>query len=189
MDGGDPITRQLSVPRDGETDALDDLLPLVYEELRRVAHRQIRLVGGLRTLNTTALVHEAYLRLAGAHSPGYEDRVHFLAVASKAMRHVLIDYARRHQASKRGGGLERVPLDETRLAAGERADTFLALEQALIRLEEMAPRLGRVVECRFFGGMTEVETAAALGVTERTVRRDWTKARLWLYDALRPNQA
>lgn len=189
MDRGPPITRHLSRLRDGDVDAWDDLLPLVYEELRRVAQRQIRRAGGLRTLNTTALVHEAYLRLAAGDSPEYEDRIHFLAVASKAMRHVLIDYARRHQASKRGGKLERVPLDEARIAAGERADTFLALDQALTRLETVAPRLGRVVECRFFGGMTEVETAASLGVTERTVRRDWTKARLWLYDALRPDPA
>jgi RNA polymerase sigma factor (TIGR02999 family) len=164
--------------------ALERLFPIVYEELRRVARRQLRRVASGHTLSTTALVHEAYMRLLGGMPATLNDRAHFLAVAGRAMRQVLTEYARRHQAAKRGGGWQRVELDESRIAVDAQADTLIALDTALARLAVMDARLSRVVECRFFGGMTEDETATALSVTSRTVRRDWVKARLWLYNEL-----
>jgi RNA polymerase sigma factor (TIGR02999 family) len=183
------ITELIVELRDGEAQAWDRLLPLVYDELRRVARRHVRRQGSAYTLNTTALVHEAYLKLADAGRMTYADRVHFFALASRAMRQVLIDYARRHQTMKRGGEWRRLDLQDAEIPAIERADELLALDDALTRLAAMNQRLARVVECRFFGGLTEGETATALGVNERTIRRDWTKARLWLYDALRPDAA
>jgi RNA polymerase sigma factor (TIGR02999 family) len=164
-----------------EPDAWDRLLPVVYDELHAIARRHLRRQRAGHTLNATALVHEAYLKLADHTSVPYGSRSHFFGVASRAMRQVLIDYARRSGASKRGGELRRVPLDEAEIAVTDRADTLLALDEALTRLSLLNDRLGRVVECRFFGGLTEEETAEVLGITERTVRRDWTKARLWLY--------
>jgi RNA polymerase sigma-70 factor, ECF subfamily len=164
--------------------ALERLFPLIYEELRAVAHRQLRRAGRDHTLSTTALIHEAYLKMAGGAQPGPADRAHFLGIAARAMRQVLVDYARRYRAAKRGGGWERIELDDACGAIETQADTLLALDQALTRLSALGERLGRVVECRYFGGMTEEETAEALAVTTRTVRRDWVKARLWLYDNL-----
>ena len=158
-------------------------MAFAYRELRAIAHR--RLAGGNRggTLSTTALVHEAYLKLVD-QSPGkWRDRAHFLACASLAMRHILIDRARERSALKRGGpdgGFRRVTLDDEVLAAEEQPDALLALNEALEQLAAAEPRLARVVECRFFGGLTEEETAAALGLTARTVQRDWVKARVLL---------
>lgn len=165
----------------GQAPAWHRLVPLVYEELRRIARRQLRQRSDCETLNTTALVHEAYFKLVGQKRVSYEQRAHFFSIAACAMRQVLIDHARRHTAAKRGGEWQRVALDEVAIMAQERAEILLTLDEALKRLGELNERLARVVECRFFGGMTETETAIALGVTERTVRRDWTKARLWLY--------
>lgn len=162
-------------------DAIAPLVPVVYDELRRIARRQLRNERTGHTLNTTALVHESYLKLAEQTRAVFQDRTHFLAVASQAMRRILIDYARGHRAARRGGDQERVDLDDATLAAVEQSESLIALHEALERLERLDPRQARVVECRFFGGMTERETAAALGVTERTVRRDWMKAKLWLY--------
>jgi RNA polymerase sigma factor (TIGR02999 family) len=165
-------------------DALLPLVPLVYEELRRIARRQLRNERTGHTLTTTALVHESYLKLADQTRAAFRDRAHFLAVASQAMRRILIDYARGHRAARRGGDQHRVELDDATLAAVEQGETLIALHEALERLEQLDSRHCRVVECRFFGGMTEQETADALGVTERTVRRDWIKAKAWLYAEL-----
>jgi RNA polymerase sigma factor (TIGR02999 family) len=172
-----------------DRDAWDRILPLVYDELRRISSRHLRRQRDGHTLCTTALVHEAYLKLADGTRVPYAGDVHFFRVASRAMRQVLVDHARRHQAEKRGGDWLRVPLDESEVAVVERAETLLELDEALTRLAGMNERLARVVECRFFGGLTEDETAAGLGVTARTVRRDWTKARLWLYGEMRKGAA
>jgi len=170
-------------------DAIAPLVPVVYEELRRIARRQLRSERTGHTLTTTALVHESYLKLAEQTRSVFRDRTHFLAVASQAMRRILIDYARGHRAARRGGDQERVDLDDAALAVVEQSESLIALHEALERLEQLDPRQARVVECRFFGGMTEEETANALGVTERTVRRDWIKAKLWLYAELRGGTA
>ena len=171
--------------RRGEGEALDRLFPIVYDELRGVA-RAVRRGPSAETVNTTALVHEAYLRLADGASLGFEGRSHFLGVAAKAMRHVLVDHARRRAAQKRGGGLARVDLSETLVGAAPEAPDahVLALDRALARLAERDPRKVRVVECRFFGEMSTEETAAALGVSTATVKRDWRMARAWLFRAM-----
>jgi RNA polymerase sigma factor (TIGR02999 family) len=160
------------------------LVPIVYAELRRIAERQLRHHREGHTLNTTALVHEAYLKMVAPSSLVWADRSHFFGVAARAMRQVLINAACKHATLKRGGKWRRLPLNESVLAVEEQADLLLDLDEALVRLAALDERLGRVVECRFFGGLTEAETAAALGVSERTVRRDWLKARLWLYAEL-----
>ena len=180
MDSTANITGLLRAWRAGEADALDRLFPLVYDDMRRLAHARIaREVPG-HTLDTAALVHEAFLRLVDQRDVQWADRCQFLAVAAQAMRRVLIDYARRYQAAKRGGGPRRVSLTEAMPIAEERSDTLLALDEALRQLSSVDARLVLVVEYRFFGGLTEEETAEALGVNVRTVRRDWTKARGWL---------
>lgn len=166
----------------------DRLLPLVYGELRRIAHRQLAGESVGHTLSTTALVHEAYLRLAGQRTP-WGDRAHFFALAARAMRRILVDYARRHSALRRGAGGQPLALDVAEdaglLAGRQRAEELLALDEALARLAQLDPRLARVVECRFFGGLSEVETAEALGLSQRTVSRSWTLARGWLFAELR----
>ncbi|HEX8692899.1 MAG TPA: ECF-type sigma factor [Longimicrobium sp.] len=163
---------------------VDELYPVVYAELRRMAHRQLRREREGHTLCTTALVHEAYLRLS-RQRPGWADRGHFLAAAAQAMRRILVDHARRHLAARRGGGLRRVDLDSVTIAVEERAAALVALDDALGELAAIDARLGRVVECRFFSGLSEEETAEALRVTSRTVRRDWVKAKGWLLHALK----
>jgi RNA polymerase sigma-70 factor, ECF subfamily len=163
---------------------IDPLFSLVYDELRRAAHRHLQGEWREHTLCTTALVHEAYLRLAGSGTVAWTSRAHFLGVASRAMRRVLVDHARRHLAAKRGGRPRQVSLDEVTLAVEEQAETLVALDIALGRLGTLDERLSRVVECRFFAGMNDEETAEVLGVTPRTVWRDWAKARGWLYREL-----
>jgi RNA polymerase sigma factor (TIGR02999 family) len=163
---------------------VDELLPLVYDELRRIAHRQLRAERPDHTLSTTALVHEAYVKLVDQTRARWTDRAHFFAVASRAMRRILVDYARQGQAAKRGGGVRPVTLDDAASMTEDRADTLVAIDEALTRLAGLDERLSRVVECRFFGGLTEEETAMALRVTARTVRRDWVKAKGWLYNEL-----
>jgi len=165
---------------------VEQLTPVLYDELRRVAHLQLRRERPDHTLGTTALVHEAYLKLADQTRASFADRAHFLATAAVAMRRVLVDHARTRSREKRGG--ERVPVtfDEELALAGDSCDGLLELDDALDRLAAIAPRLARVVECRFFGGLSDEETADALGTTARTVRRDWVKARGWLYQTLRP---
>ena len=185
------ITDALTALRGGEPDAMARLVPLVYQELARIARRQLRREAAGHTLSTTALVHEAYLRLVDQTRAQWEDRAQFFAVAAGCMRRVLVDHARRHRAARRGGAERRhvslEALDAShvqQLDAGERADLLIAVDEALGRLAELDPRQARVVECRFFGGMTEAETAEALGVTARTVTRDWVKARGWLHQQL-----
>lgn len=180
------ITGLLLAWRAGDRTALDRVFPLVYEELRRIAHRQLEGERPEHTLGTTALVHEAYLKLVDQTRAQWADRAQFFAVAARAMRRILVDYARRHRALKRGGERVRISLDDPALVADERAETLIALDDALSRLAELDERLSRVVECRFFGGLTEEETAEALAVAARTVRRDWVKAKGWLYQALQP---
>ena len=159
---------------------LDDVFPAVYEELKRVAHRHLRGERTAHTLGTTALVHEAYLELAKLDHVRWPGRVYMLAAASRAMRRILIDYAVARRAQKRGGGLGTEPLDDAVAMAISRSDELLALDEALDRLAVVNERYGRVVECRFFGGMSVEETAAALGTSPATVKRDWTMARAWL---------
>jgi RNA polymerase sigma factor (TIGR02999 family) len=179
------ITRLIIEARRGSHDALDRLFPLVYEELSAMAHRALLRERVDHTLSTSALVHEAYLRLVDQERTTWNDRVHFLAIAATAMRRILVDYARRQKRLKRGGERRSVTLDDAMLVADERADTLLALDEALAGLGTLSERLSRVVECRFFAGLTTEETAAALQVTTRTVERDWQKARAWLYAQLR----
>jgi RNA polymerase sigma factor (TIGR02999 family) len=174
------VTRLLESAVAGDRGALDRLVPLVYEDLRRVAHRQLDREGGGHTLQTTGLIHEAYLKLAGGGLSA-TSRAHFLAIAARAMRQVLVDYARRRKAAKRGGGVVSVTLADEPQAADASAADLLALNEAL---EQLDPRQRQVIECRFFGGMAEEDIAVALGVSERTVRRDWVKARAWLYRSL-----
>lgn len=183
--GDEPdITGLLLAWRGGDDSAFDRLFPLVYEEMRRVAHRQLGRERSEHTLGTTALVHETYLRLVDQRRAQVADRSHFFAIAARAMRRILVDYARRHCALKRGAAPTRVSLDDATLVAQQRADALVALDEALERLAEIDRRVSQVVECRFFGGLTEEETAEALAVTPRTVRRDWVKAKGWLQQAL-----
>ena len=184
MDAQQQLTDLLLDFGNGDRDALDRLLPTVYEELRRIAHRELRRERPDHTLSTTEVVHEAYLKLVDQQRAGPGERVRFFAAASTAIRRVLIEYARRRRALKRGGGQRSLSLDETALVADENADMLLALDEALTRLAALDERLARVVECRYFGGLSEEETAEALGVTARTVRRDWVKAKGWLYREL-----
>src|SRR5689334_6749633 len=179
------ITAQLQAWVAGEPAAKETLFPLVYDELRRIAHRQLQREWAGHTLDTTALVHEAYLKLVDQTRAGFTDRAHFFAVAANAMRRILVDYARRYLAEKRGAAPRRVTLTDDMLVAEERADTLLAIDDALQELSRIDERLSKVVECRFFGGLTEAETAEVLGVTARTVRRDWTKAKGWLHRTLK----
>jgi len=173
--------------RAGRREAFDQILPLVYHELRHTARRELA-VRPSDTLSTTALVHELYLKLSRSQHADWQDRAHFLGVAAVAMRHILVDHARRHLAEKRGGSSRMVTLDDALVAGDHQADALLELHDALAHLATLDARLARVVECRFFGGMTERETALALHVTERTVRRDWVKARGLLYQALGERQ-
>jgi RNA polymerase sigma factor (TIGR02999 family) len=162
-------------------------MPLVYRELRVIARRHLAIGSGGAappTLATTALVHEAYLKLASAHHPAWRDRSHFLALASRAMRQILVDRARKRATVKRGGAFALVTLDDEALAAEDRPEELLALDEALDRLTAVSPRLGRLVELRFFGGLSEEEIADVLQVTTRTVQRDWAKARMLLRRAL-----
>ena len=173
-----------SEPRGGTSAPVDQLVALAYHELRTIAHGRLAARGPDGTLSTTALVNEAYLRLVEQTRTVAYDRAHFLAVASLAMRHVLVDRARERVALKRGGVRQRVTLDDAHLAVDAEPDVLLALDDALRQLADFEPRLAQVVDCRFFGGLTEPETAEALGVTVRTVQRDWVKARVLLRRAL-----
>ena len=179
--------------RAASTELPADPFPLVYDELRRVAHRHLEREAEGHTLSTTALVHEVYLRLKDHGTGAFNDRVHFFAMAARAMRRILVDHARRHHADKRGAGARRVPLENIErltgdgLAIDERADLLVALDEALLRLTVLDARQAQVVELRFFGGLTEDETAKTLGIGLRTAKRDWAKARSWLYESLYPD--
>jgi RNA polymerase sigma-70 factor, ECF subfamily len=171
----------------GDGSALERLVPLLYDELRAMAHRQLGRERRDHTLQTTALVHEAYLRMVDDTRVTRRGRAYFFAAAARAMRQVLIDYARRLTAEKRGGGVQMLSLDEEQIAVEEFAAELLDLDQALEQLAVLNPRHARVVECRYFAGMSVDETAAALDVSPRTVKYDWALARAWLYDALGGN--
>jgi RNA polymerase sigma factor (TIGR02999 family) len=180
MHENDEITVLLEAARDGDRAALDQLFARVYEPLRALSHQQRRRWEGDHTMNTTALVHEAYLKLVRHDGADWRDRAHFFAVASRAMRQILVNYAERRRAKKRGGGVEVVPLEEANPVSPEAAEELLVLDEALQRLESIEPRRCRVVECRFFAGLAIHETAEALGVSVATVKRDWTLASAWL---------
>jgi RNA polymerase sigma factor (TIGR02999 family) len=187
------IAAALVALRRGAPEAMDRLVPLVYAELRRIAHRQLAAERGEHTLSTTAVVHEAYLRLGEQHDGAWGDRAQFFALAARVMRRVLIDYARRHQAARRGGrARHRLALEDADaagvLVAAERAEELLALDEALGRLADFDARLARVVECRVFGGLSQAETAEALGISLRTAERDWSLAKGWLYQELRDDE-
>jgi RNA polymerase sigma factor (TIGR02999 family) len=180
--GNEPITALLVAHRHGRADAFDKLVSLVYPELRRVARRQLRPWRPGLTLDSGAVVHEAYLKLVDQTKVEWQDRSHFFAIAARVMRHVIIDYARQRNAQKRGGGT--VALADREVAVQAQAEELLALNELLERLEAENPRLLKVVECRFFAGYSETETAEALGVSARTVERDWLRARVWLKRAM-----
>jgi RNA polymerase sigma factor (TIGR02999 family) len=183
MSGGE-ITRLLGELRAGRREALDDLLPLVYAELRDLARRRLGCAPGVATLSATEIVHETYLRLADRPGLALEDRRHFFAVAAIAMRQILVDRARRRRARKRGGGQRPLDLDQVQAGAEDPVELVLSLDQALRRLAEVDERLARVVELRFFGGLSVEEAAEVLEVDPRTVKRDWRKARALLLDSL-----
>lgn len=184
MVSGNDTTRLLLRSRN-DPDAADALFARSYDELRRLAHGHVVRQGAGDTLNTTALVHEAYVRLVDQSGVAYNDRAHFLAIASRAMRFVLIDHLRARTADKRGGGHAPVTIDRLELSSEERVEDLLALNEALDRLSSFDARLSRVVECRFFGGLSFEEVAAAIGASVPTAKRDWRRARAWLYAQMR----
>lgn len=179
------VTSLLSAAEGGEPAAIERLVPLLYEELCEVAHRQLARERPDHTLQTAALVHEAYLKLADDSGVGRRGRAYFFAAASRAMRQVLVDHARKRRADKRGGGVDMVTLGDDVGEPDAFTGELLDLDEALRALAEANPRHARVVECRFFGGMSVEDTAEALGVSPRTVKNDWALARAWLYDVLR----
>ena len=179
------VTELLLEWQRGDREALDRLTPLVYDELRRIAHRYVQRERAGHTLETTALVNEAYLRLVGQQKIEWQNRAHFFAVTARVMRHVLIDHARQRRYAKRGGEAHQVALDEAATLSDERAAELVALDEALDELAKLDPRKGRVVELRYFGGLGLEETAQVLEVSPMTVRRDWRAAKAWLYRALR----
>lgn len=181
------VTQLLREIREGRQDALDELFPIVYGELRALARRELRREHQLRTIEATGLVHEAYCKLIDQTRADFRDRSHFLKVAARAMRQALVDAARERLAAKRGGDWDRVTMSGVDLGFEIPLRELVALDRALGRLEEMEPRLRQVVELRYFAGMTAEETAEALGVAERTVHRDWVKARAWLYKEIYPD--
>ena len=177
------ITMLLNEMREGETASFDQLVPLVYDEMRQLARRQLGGRGGA-TLNTNALVHEAFLKISEGQDQNIRNRDQFLRVCSVVMRNVVIDSVRHRQASKRGGKNEALTFNEEMFETENQAEELLALDEALTRLEDYDPLLARVVECRYFAGLTEPETAGALEIGERSVRRHWTKARALLHQML-----
>jgi len=183
------ITQLLQAMAGGDPDAMDKLIPMVYSEMRAIAHGRMQGERDSHTLHTTALVHEAYLKLVDLDRIQYRDRAHFFAVAARAMRYILVNYARRRDAQKRGGGRYRVTLEDAHLMTRQQALDVLALEDALEHLQSFSERPYRVVECRFFAGLTIAETAVALDISPATVKRDWNLARAWLNRELRVSMA
>ncbi len=178
------VTRLLRESPELDEQSLDPLIAVLYDELHAMAHRTLAAQVGEPTLNTTALLHEAYLKLVGSDGVTAKGRRYFFAAASRAMRQVLVDHARRRSRAKRGGGMARVRLEEAELPAEGICAEVLEVDQALDRLAEVSPRAARVVEGRFFGGLNIAESAQALGVSQRTAKRDWAFARAWLYREL-----
>lgn len=179
------ITQLLKDWSEGNQAALDELMPLVYDELHRQASRYLRKERQGHTLQTTALIHEAYLKLAQPNEIEWQNRNHFFAIASTAMRRILVDHARTRHREKRGGNAEDIPLDDVLMIGGEQKNLDLvALDEALVRLERLDRRQAKIVELRFFSGLTIEETADVLGVSNATVRNDWTMAKAWLHGQL-----
>ena len=183
------ITLLLNRMRNGDAAAGEEAASLVYDELHRIAAREMRRESQGHTLQTTALVHEAYLRLAGSGSLEIQNRGHFFAVASQQMRRILVDYARSNNAQRRGGGAAKLDLDQLQIAAAPRSADVLSLDEALRELERIDPRAAKVVELRYFGGYTDKEVVEALGVSMGTVRRDWEFARSWLFNRIQGDRA
>jgi RNA polymerase sigma-70 factor (ECF subfamily) len=182
-DGGE-VTQLLKAMNDGDLAAADRLLPLVYAELHRLATSYMRRERQDHTLQPTALINEAYMRLA-SEDLDWQNREHFIGIAAHVMRRVLIDYARAHRAKMRGGELKRVELEDGLAISEERTDEMLALDEALSRLAEVSSRQAQVVELRYFGGLSMEQIGAALGIAPRSVKRDWALARIWLFKELR----
>ena len=179
------VTELLVNWSNGDQEALNKLIPLVYDELHKLARRYLRRERPDHTLQTTALVHEAYLKLVDQREANWENRVHFFAVAAQLMRRLLVDYARRHCASKRGGDLFKLSLDEALVSSEEKDAELLALDEALDRLEDVDPQQSRVVELRVFSGLSLEETAQAMNISPRTVRREWSMAKAWLHQQIK----
>jgi RNA polymerase sigma factor (TIGR02999 family) len=183
-DSSNQVTQLLVRWREGDREALEELMPLVYDELRCLAHHYLRQERADHTLQSTALVHEAYLRLAGQSPPQWQNRAHFFGIAAHVMRQILVEYARGRSAAKRGGNACRLTLDEA-LELPQPVDVdVLALDKALTELSEFDPQQSRIVELRFFAGLTIEDTSEVLGVSPATVKRDWVTARAWLYRAM-----
>ena len=178
------VTENLALWKSGDPEALNRLMPLVYRELRRLAASFLRREYRYQTLQTTALVHEAYIRLVDQTHTDWKDRAHFFGVAAQLMRRILVDHARTHQASKRGGGAVAVQLDEEMARVDEPEADLLALDEALDRLASMDPRQSSIVEMRYFAGLSIRETAEALGISHATVEREWQTAKAWLYNEI-----
>jgi RNA polymerase sigma factor (TIGR02999 family) len=178
------LTQLLKSAQAGDKRALDELFPLVYDELRRVADRQLRGERAGHTLQPTALVHEAYLRLIEQHSVDWRNRAHFFGLAAEMMRRILVNYALKRQAAKRGGHVTRLALDDAVSFAEQREVDLVLLDEALRRLAVIDPQQSRIVELRFFGGLTIEEVAEALGISDSTVKREWRVARAWLYQQI-----
>jgi RNA polymerase sigma factor (TIGR02999 family) len=183
-DSPEEVTLLLLAWSEGDQAALDKLVPLVYDELHRLAHRYISRERPGNTLQTTALAHEAYLRLVDGKSVHWQNRAHFFAVAAQTMRRILVDLARARQNLKHGGGAQQVSLHEDLVASPERGMNMLALDEALSRLAALNPRQSQVVELRYFGGLTDEEVAEVIKISPRTVRSDWRLAKVWLYREL-----
>ncbi len=181
------VTALLIEVANGNQAAQEKLVPLVYDELKRLARRYMRRERSGHTLQTTALVHEAYLKLVGQHSPHWQNRAHFYGTAAQLMRRILTDYARRHLREKRGGSQEILPLEEALAFTPEHSEDLLKLDEALDRLSKLDPRQSRIVELRYFGGLSVEETSRFLNVSPITVKRDWAVAKVWLYGELRPD--
>jgi RNA polymerase sigma factor (TIGR02999 family) len=179
------VTRLLEAWQRGDANAFDELIPIVYDELHRLAHWYMAHERPGNSLQTTALVHEAYLRLAGAKQVEWKNRVHFFAISSSLMRRILVEFARARRRQKRGGGACKVELNESAVASPEPGEDLIALDDALHSLAAIEPRQARVVELRFFGGMTEEEIGASIGISTDTVLRDWKKAKSWLWRELK----
>lgn len=165
----------------GSSTAFDDLVALIYPELRRLARRHMRQENPAHTLQTSALINEAYLRLVNQRDVAWQDRGHFFAVAAQVMRHILIDHARKHHVVRRGGGLQRVSLDETAVTSHERASEFVALDEALTKLAVVDARKSQIVEMKFFGGLTVEEVAEVMKLSPITIKREWRAAKAWLH--------
>jgi len=181
------VTALLLEVANGNQAAQEKLVPLVYDQLKRLARRYMRRERAGHTLQTTALVHEAYLKLVGQHSPHWQDRAQFYGTAAELMRRILIDHARRHLREKRGGTQVILPLEEGLAFTPEHSEDLLKLDEALDRLSKLDPRQSRIVELRFFGGLSVEETSRFLNVSPITVKRDWAVAKVWLYGELRPD--